>query len=76
MADRTYISGWFESEEGVVVFDYEGITDFEALAFRLYLDFGDDCAGVDMEVEGEYLDGTDVSTQLKELLEDLDFLCN
>ena len=71
----SYISGWFESECGAVLFEYEDITDFESLAFRLYLDFGDDCAGVDMEVEGEYLDGTDVSTTMTELLEDLDFLC-
>jgi len=76
MADTTYISGWFESEEGAVMFDYENITDYESLAFRLYLDFGDDCAGVDLELEGDYADGTDVSTQLTELLEDLEFLCN
>jgi len=71
----SYISGWFESEEGAVLFEYEDITDYEALAFRLYLDFGDDCAGVDMEVEGEYLDGTDVSTSMTLLMDDLDFLC-
>ena len=72
----SYISGWFESEEGAVLFEYEDITDYEALAFRLYLDFGDDCAGVDMEVEGEYIDGTDVSTTMSKLFDDLDFLCN
>ena len=71
----SYISGWFESEEGAVLFEYEDITDYEALAFRLYLDFGDDCAGVDMEVEGEYTDGTDVSTSMTLLMDDLDFLC-
>jgi len=71
----SYISGWFESEEGAVLFEYEDITDYEALAFRLYLDFGDDCAGVDMEVEGEYLDGTDVSTSMTLLMDALDFLC-
>jgi len=71
----SYISGWFESEEGAVLFEYEDITDYEAPAFRLYLDFGDDCAGVDMEVEGEYLDGTDVSTSMTLLMDDLDFLC-
>ena len=72
----SYISGWFESEEGAVLFEYEDITDYEALAFRLYLDFGVDCWGVDMEVEGEYLDGKDVSTSMTELLDDLDFLCS
>jgi len=72
----SYISGWFESEEGAVLFEYEGITDFEALAFRLYLDFGDDCCGVDMEVEGEYTDGTDVETTMTELRGNLEFLCS
>lgn len=76
MADTAYISGWFESEEGAVQFEYEDMPDYESLAFRLYIDFGDDCAGVDLELEGEYEDGTDVSSQLIELLEDLDFLCN
>ena len=71
----SYISGWFEGECGAVLFEYEDITDYEALAFRLYLDFGDDCAGVDMEVEGEYLDGTDVSTSMTLLMDALDFLC-
>ena len=70
-----FISGWFESEESAVLFEYEDIPDYESLAFRLYLDFGDDCAGVDLELEGEYLDGTDVSTTMTELLEDLAFLC-
>jgi len=72
----SYISGWFEGECGAVLFEYEGITNFEALAFRLYLDFGDDCWGVDMEIEGEYLDGTDVETTMTELRSDLEFLCS
>ena len=76
MTDTAYISGWFESEEGAVIFDYENVEDCETLAQLLYLDFGDDCAGVDLEVDGEYLDGTDVSTQIVELLDELDFLCN
>ena len=69
------ISGWFEGECGATMVEYENIPDFEALAFRLYLDFGADCAGVDMELEGEYTDGTDVSTTMTEMLEDLEFLC-
>ncbi len=73
---ETYISGWFESEEGAVLFDYEDVEDYEALAQLLYLEFGDDCAGVDLEVDGVYLDGTDVSTQMVSLLDDLEFLCN
>tara|TARA_R110000744_G_scaffold1085_1_gene3942 strand:- start:130 stop:357 length:228 start_codon:yes stop_codon:yes gene_type:complete len=70
------ISGWFESEEGAVIFDYEDVEDYEALAQLLYLDFGDDAWMVDMEIEGEYLDGTEVNTQMVELEDNLDFLCN
>ena len=70
------ISGWFESEEGAVLFNYKDVEDYETLAQLLYQEFGDDCAGVDLEVDGEYLDGTDVSTQIVELLDELDFLCN
>jgi|TARA_R110000764_G_scaffold43226_2_gene97179 hypothetical protein len=76
MTDTAYISGWFESEEGAVLFNYEDIEDYETLAQLLYLEFGDDCAGVDLEVNGVYLDGTDVSTQMVSLLDDLDYLCN
>ena len=71
----SYISGWFEAETGAVQFEYEGMQNHEDLAAHLYLQFGDDCWGVDMEVEGDYLDGTDVSTTMSELLDDLDFLC-
>ena len=70
------ISGWFESDQGAVLFEYEDVEDYETLAQLLYLEFGDDCAGVDLEVDGVYLDGTDVSTQMVSLLDDLDFLCN
>tara|TARA_R110000737_G_scaffold64585_1_gene92350 strand:+ start:676 stop:903 length:228 start_codon:yes stop_codon:yes gene_type:complete len=70
------ISGWFESEEGAVIFDYEDVEDYEALAQLLYLDFGDDAWMVDMEIEGEYLDGTEVNTQMVELEDNLDYLCN
>ena len=76
MADTAYISGWFESDQGAVLFDYEDVEDYETLAQLLYLRFGDECAGVDIKVDGVYLDGTDVSTQMVELLDDLDFLCN
>jgi len=72
----SFISGWFEAETGAVQFDYEDLQNHEDLAARLYTQFGDDCNGVDMEVDGEYIDGTDVSTTMTELLDDLDFLCN
>jgi hypothetical protein len=70
------ISGWFESDEGIVLFDYEDVENYADLAQLLYLDFGDDCAGVELEVDGEYPNGTDASTQMVELLDELDFLCN
>ena len=72
----TCISGWYESCSGAVMFDYENVEDFEELAQLLYLNFGDDCSGVCLEVEGQYCDGTEVNTQLEALLDDLDFLCN
>ena len=72
----SYISGWFEAETGAVQFEYEDIHNHEDLAARLYLQFGDDCGGVDMEVDGEYIDGTSVETTMSKLLDDLDFLCN
>ena len=72
----SHISGWFEAETGAVQFEYEDIGGYEHLADSLYLQFGDDCNGVDMEVEGEYIDGTSVETTMSKLFEDLDFLCN
>jgi hypothetical protein len=76
MTDKAYISGWIETEQGAVLFDYEDVEDYGTLAQTLYLKFGEKCAGVDIEVDGVYLDGTDASTQMVELLDDLDFLCN
>jgi hypothetical protein len=73
---NTIISGWFETEEGARLFQYENVEDYETLAQHLYLDFTDECYGVDMEIEGEYLDGSDVNTHMIALLDDLDYLCN
>lgn len=70
------ISGWFESDEGAVLFDYLNIKDYDHLAMRLYLEYGDDCDGVDLEIEGEYADGTDVNDTFKELLAEINFLTN
>lgn len=70
------ISGWFESEYGAVLVDYEYVSDSEDLASRLYKAFGADCWGVDLELEGEYIDGTDMSTTMTQMLEDLEFLCS
>jgi hypothetical protein len=76
MTDTAYISGWFETDQGAVLFDYEDVENYETLAQLLYLRFGEECAGVDIEVDGVYLNGTDVSTQTIALLDELDFLCN
>lgn len=70
------ISGWFESDQGAVLFDFEDVEDCEELSARLYLQYGIDCVGVDMEIEGDYLNGQDASESIKEVLEDLEFLCS
>ena len=69
------ITGWFKGATGETRIEYADIPDAEALSFRLYLDFGPEWAGVDMELEGKYTDGTDISTTMTEMLEDLAFLC-
>mgnify|MGYP000747798339 CR=1 FL=1 len=73
---KTYIEGCFESEKCAVTFVYENVKDYETFAKRLYLDYGDCINGVELEVNGEYLDGTDVSLRMVELLADIEFLCN
>ena len=40
----------------------------------LYNSYGEDCVGVDIELDGEYVDGTDVNTTMKMLFDELDFL--
>lgn len=70
------ISGWYESDQGAVLFDFEDVEDSEELSARLYLRYGEDCNGVDIEIEGDYLNGQDASESIKEVLEDLEFLCS
>ena len=68
------ISGWYEGHYGATRIAIAGATDVESLANVLYNSYGEDCVGVDMELEGEYVDGTDVNTTMKMLFDELDFL--
>lgn len=70
------ISGWYESEYGAREVIIDSAKDVECLTQSIYLLYGDDCIGVDMELEGEYADGSDVSETMMAILEDLDFLSN
>ena len=70
------ISGWSESEYGAREVIIDSAKDVECLTQSIYLLYGDDCIGVDMELEGEYDDGSDVSETMMAILEDLDFLSN
>jgi hypothetical protein len=47
------------------------------LAQALYIQYGEDLNGVDIELEGEYTNGTSVSdnTSMVALLDELQFLC-
>jgi len=71
------VSGWYETEGGVDVFDFEG--DFEThedVAAYMYINFAPECIGVDMEIEGELSNGhsidvMSVTAQLEWLSEEL-----
>lgn len=73
MAD---IAGWYEGEEGPVDIIIDSADDVECLAGSLYMLYGEDCVGVDMELEGEYTDGSDVASTIIEILDELDYLTN
>jgi len=68
------ISGWYEGEYGARLIAISGACTVKELADRLYHHYGEDCIGVDMELSGEYRDGTDVETTMPELWDELDFL--
>lgn len=68
------IAGWYEGEEGPVDVIIDSAEDAGCLAASLYLLYGSDCVGVDVELEGEYTDGSDVSETMIEVLDELDFL--
>ena len=72
------ISGWYESEYGAeeILID-EPIANVSDLAQALYIKYGEDLDGVDMELEGEYTNGASVSdnASMVALLDELHFLC-
>ena len=59
--DEIQISGWYESEEGVVHVEMGEALDYNDLANKLLDAYGYDMIGVDMELEGEYTDGSAVN---------------
>ena len=69
------ISGWFESEYGAEIVDISEARDASDLAQALYLKYGEGINGVDMELDGEYADGSDVNDTFDELLDEIAFLC-
>lgn len=69
-----YVSGWFEGECGAVMVELANVKDVEDLAGALYANYGSDCSGVDMELEGEFTDGTDISEHMEALWDELGFL--
>jgi len=68
------ISGWFETEEGAGFIEVSGVDTVGDLACVLYANYGVAVIGVDIELEGEYTDGTDVSTTMTRLAEELEAL--
>lgn len=69
------ISGWYETDAGVGAIDVVSASDAEHLAQILYTQY-EDCYGVDMELEGEYDDGSDVNDTFEYMLEVLYFLAS
>jgi hypothetical protein len=55
------ISGWYEAEEGVDFVEIYAALDVKDLANKLLDKYGGDILGVDMELDGEYTDGSAVN---------------
>jgi hypothetical protein len=68
------IAGWYEGEFGANQIAIANAATVEDLAELLYCRYGDDCIGVDMELSGNYTDGTDVEDTLEALWDELEFL--
>jgi hypothetical protein len=68
------VSGWFEGECGAVLVELANVKDVEDLAGVLYSNYGSDCVGVDMELEGEFADGTDIGNCIEDVWAELDHL--
>jgi hypothetical protein len=72
------ISGWYESEYGAEdIIIEEPMATVGDLAQALYIQYGEAVNGVDIELEGEYTNGTSVSdnTSMVALMDELQFLC-
>jgi hypothetical protein len=55
------ISGWYEAEDGVGFVEIGEAFDVKDLANKLLDKYGGDIIGVDMELDGEYTDGSAVN---------------
>jgi hypothetical protein len=55
------ISGWYEAEDGVGFVEIGEAFDVKDLANKLLDAYGGDIIGVDMELDGEYTDGSAVN---------------
>jgi len=66
------VSGWYEGEYNIINFHYDDVRGPIHLAELLLNQFGKDCVGVDLEVSGEYLDGSDAEDNLENLFAVLD----
>jgi hypothetical protein len=55
------ISGWYEAEDGVGFVEIGEAFDVKDLANKLLDKYGGDILGVDMELDGEYTDGSAVN---------------
>lgn len=57
------VSGWYESEYGVQIVEMDiDATDNGEVAYNLWLQYGDECAGVDIELDGTFPNGKDIDT--------------
>lgn len=54
------ISGWFETEYGVDFVEIKSAEGLDDLVGQLLEDYGDDIVGVDLELDGEYSDGSPI----------------
>jgi len=70
--DDYEISGWFETEYGVEMVLCTTAADDEDFAGFLFEQYGSECVGVDMELDGTYRSGKDVDTA--EVLRFLDII--
>ena len=68
------ISGWYEGEYGAELIHLDNVKDVEDLADSLFRKYGEDCIGVDMELDGEFADGSSVEDQMEALWDELEFL--